>query len=61
MKIPISLPGKREVRNILAWARSLAPSQHYDEAADSDLHDTELLALPSQQSLSSVSKITAKE
>lgn len=61
MKTPIPLPGKREVRNIWAWACSLVPSQRYDGAADSDLHDTKLLALPSQQSLSSVSKITAKE
>ncbi|KAJ9491773.1 hypothetical protein VN97_g1492 [Penicillium thymicola] len=61
MKPPIPLPGKREVRNIWAWARSLAPSQRYDGAADSDPHDAELLVLPSQQSLSSVSKITTKE
>ncbi|KAJ6050166.1 uncharacterized protein N7446_005593 [Penicillium canescens] len=61
MKNPVPLPGKREVRNIWAWARSLATSQRYDGAADSDPHDTELLVLPSQQSLASVSKTTTKE
>ena len=61
MKNPVPLPGKREVRNIWAWARSLAPSQRYGGAADSDPYDTELLALPSQQSLSSISKTTTEE
>jgi hypothetical protein len=61
MKNLIPLPGKREVRNVRAWACSLAPSQRYDGAADGDLHDTELLALPSQQTLSSVSTTTTKE
>ncbi|KAJ5400939.1 hypothetical protein N7465_011428 [Penicillium sp. CMV-2018d] len=46
MKTPIPLPGKRE---------------RYDGAADSDPHDAELLVLPSQQSLSSVSETTTKE